>query len=365
MENLSIFIALIEGTNDLIHSVSSDGSFDFVNRAWLETLGYTGNEIKDVRLKNILFPGHIKKHQDLIDEAFKGKIFSDVNVTFITKTGDVIYCVGNIFPHKEGKEITAVHGFFRNVTEEKATLEQLSEAKTRTDFFVDLMVHDITNIHQEILSTFEILLLTPEFPKNLASFVDEGLTEMERASNLISNVRKITRLYAKQRDEQLIDVSDAIRSAEEKVKAAFPKRKLMLTTTLVSGQYSIMADEFLDDVFYSLIHNAMKFDKRENVRVEVNVELVRFTPFVRIQFKDHGSGISDEEKEEIFSQISHRRESIMGLGLGLTLVKKIIETYGGYISVQDTVEGDSSKGATFTILLRYHKPEPGKDEEEE
>ena len=139
----------------------------------------------------------------------------------------------------------------------------------------------------------------------------------------------------------------------------------MLTTTLVSGQYSIMADEFLDDVFYSLLHNAMKFDKRNNVRVEVDVELVRFTPFIRIQIKDQGSGISDDEKEGIFTQLSHRRESIMGLGLGLTLVKKIVETYGGYISVQDTVEGDSSKGASFSILLPYQQPGPGKNKEEE
>ena len=55
----------------------------------------------------------------------------------------------------------------------------------------------------------------------------------------------------------------------------------------------------------------------------------------------------------------------MGLGVGLTLVKKIIENYGGYISVQDTVEGDHSKGATFTILLRYQQQPEGIEIKEE
>ncbi len=365
MENLNLFISLIEGTNDLIHSVTPESGFDFVNRAWLETLGYTGTEVQDLLLKDILFPGHMKKHQDLVDEAFRGKSFSNVEVTFLSNEGEMIHCVGNIFPHKEGSKTTAVHAFFRNVTEEKATQENLSEAKSRTEFFVDLMVHDITNIHQEILSTFEILLLTPEFPGSLVSFVNEGLTEMERASSLISNVRKITRLYTKQREVELIDLSVAIKSASDKIQRAFLDKELLLTTTLVSGQYSIMADEFLDDVFYSLLHNAMKADKKDKVRVDVEVEIVRFTPFIRIQIKDHGPGISDDEKVEIFAHLSHRRESLMGLGLGLTLVKRIIETYGGYISVQDTVEGDYSKGATFTILLRYQQPEHGENKEEE
>ena len=365
MENLSLFISLIEGTNDLIHSVTPEGGFDFVNRAWLETMGYTGTEVQDLLLKDILFPGHLKKHQDIVDEAFRGKTFSNVEVNFLSNKGEMIHCVGNIFPHKEGSKTTAVHGFFRNVTEEKATQVNLSEAKARTEFFVDLMVHDITNIHQEILSTFEILLLTPEFPGSLVSFVNEGLTEMERASRLIGNVRKITRLYTKQRDEKLIDLSEAITKAADKLQTAFTDKELLLTTTLVSGQYSIMADEFLDDVFYSLFHNAMKFDKSEKVRVDVDVEIVRFTPFIRIQIKDHGPGISDEEKEVIFSQLSHRRESLLGLGLGLTLVKRIIETYGGYISIQDTVEGDYSKGASFTILLRYQQPGHGENKEEE
>ncbi len=365
MEDFRLFISLIEGTNDLIHSITPKGGFEFVNRAWSETLGYDGNEVKDLELKNIIFPGQIKKHQGIIERVFRGESVSHVEITFMTKAGDLVYCEGNLSPHKENNKITAVHGFFNNITERRQTEKALAEAKERTDFFVDLMVHDITNIHQEIFSTFEILLLTPEFPGDLSAFVDEALTEMERASQLINNVRKITRLYTKQRDEQEIDLSEAISSAAEKVQKEFPDKELLMTTTLVSGQYSIMADEYLDDIFYSLLHNSMKYDKKDKVRVEIDVEAVQFTPFIRIQMKDQGPGISNEDKEEIFNQLTHRRESVMGLGLGLTLVKKIIETYGGYISIQDTVEGDHSKGANFTILLRYQQPGHNQMEEVE
>ena len=364
VEDFKLFISLIEGTNDLIHSITPEGEFEFVNRAWLETLGYDGNEIKNIKLKNILFPGQIKKHQDQVESVFNGESLSDVEITFLTKEGDLVYCEGNLFPHREQSKISAVHGFFRNVTERRKTEEALNEAKARTEFFVDLMVHDITNIHQEVLSTFEILLLTPEFPSELAAFVNEGLTEMERASHLISNVRKITRLYTIQRDERMIDLANAISIAMVKVQNEFPKKELLVTTTIVEGQYLIKADEYLDDVFYGLLHNSVKFDTKDKVRVEIDVGLVQFTPFLRIQVRDQGPGISDADKEEIFNRLTHRKEKVMGLGLGLTLVKKIIENYGGYISVQDAVEGDHTKGTNFTILLRYQQPGQNHMEEE-
>ncbi|MHA1930300.1 MAG: PAS domain-containing sensor histidine kinase [Candidatus Thorarchaeota archaeon] len=357
MDNIRLFIDYIEGTNDLIHCVLPDGGFEFVNRSWLETLGYSETEATHVRLNDIIFDGHRASHQNLIDSVFQGKTFSNIEVTFKTKTGEVVYCEGNLVPQREEQEITAVQGYFRNITERKIADEQLREAKTRTDFFVDLMVHDITNIFQELLSTLEILHLTPEFPSHLTGFVNEGLSEIERASHLIGNVRKITRLYAKRQEQKILDLAQAISRAATKVENSFPEKQLMLSSTLSYGQHFVVADDFLDDIFYSLFHNSLKNDTKDRVHIEVYHELVKFTPFIKIHVKDHGPGITHEEKEGIFIRLSRRRDSIMGLGLGLTLVNQIIENYGGYITVQDSVEGDHTKGTTFTIILLCQQPE--------
>jgi signal transduction histidine kinase len=100
----------------------------------------------------------------------------------------------------------------------------------------------------------------------------------------------------------------------------------------------------------------MKFDEKQEVEVEVDVDIIQHTPFLRIQIKDHGRGIPDEEKEEIFARIAHRREGVLGFGLGLTLVKQILENYGGQILVKDRVDGNHKKGANFVVLLRHEQP---------
>jgi signal transduction histidine kinase len=72
---------------------------------------------------------------------------------------------------------------------------------------------------------------------------------------------------------------------------------------------------------------------------------------IRIEFTDNGIGIEDARKEEIFLRAYNKDKSISGLGLGLSLVKKIIETYKGQIWVEDRIKGDYSKGSNFIILL--------------
>ncbi len=81
------------------------------------------------------------------------------------------------------------------------------------------------------------------------------------------------------------------------------------------------------------------------------VQPVQFTPFLRIEVKDDGPGIPDSEKELIFQESVHRQLTREGLGLGLTLVKKIVEHYGGYIRVEDRIPGKSKEGASFVLML--------------
>ncbi|MGQ4911504.1 MAG: PAS domain S-box protein [Candidatus Thorarchaeota archaeon] len=353
MENLQLLLSIIEGSNDLIQSVEPSGRFEFVNSAWLRTLGYSDAEVPALELKDVIFPGGLKKLKKLIDEAHSGRHVSNVSVTFVTKDGEMVYTEGSLFPRREGSKIIAAVGFFRNVTDRKKTEEELNEERARTEFFVDLMVHDLTNIHQEILSTLEILRLSESLPRDLESIIDGSLREIGRASDIVSNVRKITRLYSMKPETRVHDLYVAIENSAKNVREAFPEKRLDLSTNISEGQYSLLADEFLEDVFYALFHNSMKFDKSNNVKVTVEVEPLRHTPFLKIQIKDHGPGIRDEDKETVFARLSHRREGLGGLGLGLTLVKKIIENYGGYIRVEDRIEGNPSKGCNFILLLRH------------
>jgi signal transduction histidine kinase len=182
--------------------------------------------------------------------------------------------------------------------------------------------------------------------------VREGLAETERAAALIANVKKLSQLYEGKAEIVEVDPADVLREASKDVQARFRDKRLLLRTNLSSGEYSVLANRYLRDVFYSLLDNAMKFDERKKVDVDVEAASISHIPFLKIQIKDRGCGLTDEQKDEIFLRVVDRRQSILGLGLGLTLVKEILESFGGQISVEDRVEGNHTKGANFILLLR-------------
>lgn len=80
--------------------------------------------------------------------------------------------------------------------------------------------------------------------------------------------------------------------------------------------------------------------------------LIEGKNFVKMQFIDNGVGVEDERKEVIFQQLSSREMSFKRTGFGLSLVKKIIESYNGKIWVEDRVIEDHSYGSNFVIILQ-------------
>jgi hypothetical protein len=72
---------------------------------------------------------------------------------------------------------------------------------------------------------------------------------------------------------------------------------------------------------------------------------------VRFEFIDHGPGVPDSAKEFIFRRTGSPDDQIVGRGLGLTLVDRIVKNIGGKIRVEDRVKGDHSQGARFVLML--------------
>ncbi|MGY5862744.1 MAG: PAS domain S-box protein, partial [Candidatus Thorarchaeota archaeon] len=124
MENVQMIWTLIEGTSDLVHSVRRDGHFDFVNRAWLNTLEYSDEEALDLKIENIIFPGSLKEYQASASRIFAGERLTNVETAFISKSGTLVFTEGNLFPRHEDGKVVALQGFYRNVTDRKKSEEE-------------------------------------------------------------------------------------------------------------------------------------------------------------------------------------------------------------------------------------------------
>ncbi|MHA2131556.1 MAG: ATP-binding protein, partial [Promethearchaeota archaeon] len=75
------------------------------------------------------------------------------------------------------------------------------------------------------------------------------------------------------------------------------------------------------------------------------------TFYAKYEFIDNGFGISDQKKEVLFQERFNKEKGSKGMGFGLTLVKKIIESYKGEIWVEDKVKDDYTQGSNFVFLI--------------
>ncbi|MCP4215723.1 MAG: HAMP domain-containing histidine kinase [bacterium] len=143
-------------------------------------------------------------------------------------------------------------------------------------------------------------------------------------------------------DEKHIDLSPRTQCSEEKY---------------VTGNYT-----FLLRVFNNLIMNAVKYNKKDG-KIECDCIEVEGKDSVAISVSDTGIGVPDDEKErifKIFERGKYARKNVNGcLGLGLSLVKRIVDEHHGSIDLTDTQEG---VGTTFTVTLPLLIEEGGTNE---
>jgi signal transduction histidine kinase len=107
------------------------------------------------------------------------------------------------------------------------------------------------------------------------------------------------------------------------------------------------------DVFENILHNSIKYNKNPEVKIQVifTIEQKQGKDYIKIEFLDNGIGILDESKELIFEKGYKKDTKIRGMGIGLSLVKKIVESFNGEIWVQNRVKDDYEQGSNFVLLI--------------
>lgn len=173
------------------------------------------------------------------------------------------------------------------------------------------------------------------------------VNESDRLSLLSSNLLKLSELDSKIIREQskLFSLDEQIRKTILILEVEWSKKEIEFDIEL--EKISITGDEhLLQEVWLNLIQNAIKFSNRNDV---IKVALHSEEGAARVDVTDYGMGIADEDKARVFERFykGDKSRSKDGNGLGLVIVKKIVELSGGKIYF----ESELGKGTTFTVEL--------------
>ncbi|MFW9873569.1 MAG: sensor histidine kinase, partial [Candidatus Thorarchaeota archaeon] len=167
------------------------------------------------------------------------------------------------------------------------------------------------------------------------------------------NVRKLSDLELGKIKNISINLNEVLVKAIKYVKTRFPDKQPNIIFNPNEETYIVEASEILYDVFRIILNNAIRYNDNTEVEVIVNVALQKEEGinYIRMDFMDNGIGMSDKMKENIFYKIYEEPKSFKRIGLGLLLVREVVQSFNGKVRAEDRVKGDYKKGSNIIILI--------------
>jgi PAS domain S-box-containing protein len=229
----------------------------------------------------------------------------------------------------------------RDISERKAREQELEEQRDKLEILNEVVRHDIRNDLHLVTAHAELL----------EDHVDEdGKDHLETVQESASNAIDLT-MTARNLSEVMlhldgetehVNLSSVLPEQLEETRTSFSSADITVEGTI--PRMAVEADEMLGSVFRNLLYNAVQHNYKEQPEVTVTVERIRDSLEVRIA--DNGCGIPDSQKEEIFEKGINRLESGK-TGIGLYLVKSLMDAYGGDVWVED----NDPEGTVFVVQL--------------
>jgi PAS domain S-box-containing protein len=237
-----------------------------------------------------------------------------------------------------------------DITEKKMIEIKLAEASERKDEFLAMLAHELRNPLAPLLTGMEVLLSSPGDTELVGKVGGMMKRQVGQMSHLIEALLDVSRITTGKIALQKVRVplASLIAEAVECVQPLIDKSQHHLHQGAIAPDQEILADRHrLTQIVSNLLSNAAKYTPSQGM-IAVDVEK---TPddTVRISVTDNGNGISPEYRERIFELFDQGIAGTKdGLGIGLTVVKSLVEMHGGTISVESAGEGLGSK---FTVEI--------------
>jgi PAS domain S-box-containing protein len=333
-----------------LHWVGPDGIILRANRAELELLGYTAEEYVGRHIA--AFHADPDAIADMLCRLQAGEELHSYEARLRCKDGSVRHVVISSNVLREGGRFVHTRCFTRDITERKRAEEALREANRRKDEFLAMLAHELRNPLAPVRVAVQLLQMQqPEssHSREALAVIDRQMRQMTRLIDDLLDVSRITRGKLELR-RQRAKLADVVRAAVETSRPALDAAGHTLTVELPAEPIELDADPTrLAQAVANLLNNAARYTDRGG---QVRLELERQGSDAVITVRDTGIGIPAEmlgHVFEMFTQVDRSLERVHGgLGIGLTLVKSLVELHGG--SVQAHSDGPGT-GSTFTIRL--------------
>ena len=333
--------------------VDNDDRILTANKAFLKMTNYTEEDL----VGKIGYDVLVSKHEaDRIKKMNATRIEGESSIyeiEFLTKDRKVRHMMISGGPNRDiqGNVIGSI-GIHLDITKLKELeklreelIKDLTESNDELSNYAHVVSHDLKTPLRSISAAMSWLKednqdSLDEMSQSYLAIVDEALLKMDK---IISDTLRYSEIKRMSNSESAVDLNHLVTHLINDLKQSYPDTSININGTLPT---LIMNDTKALQVFQNILDNACKY-RDPNRASQVTISCGVIFGFYEIQIKDNGIGIPKESAHrvfEIFQKLNNNKDSN---GVGMSIVKKIVQTYGGKI----WFESEVGKGTTFKFNL--------------
>lgn len=348
IESLKLFY---EMSLDLLAVATMDGFYQYLNPAWERTLGYSLEYILSRPFLEFVHADDIRPTFEVMESLTLGQPVVHFENRYVTAEGKIVWLSWKATPHEDG----SIYAIARDVTKQKEAeqntlelLDQLRRSNEELDQFAFIVSHDLKSPLRGITSLSEWIAedLGPNLPAEVQGHLNLLNQRVEWMQKLINDLLRYARTGRLADANEWIDLEPLIRTVIQDLQA--PIEMQFVVQKKLPRVFGVKIDFY--QIFHNLIGNAVKYRSTDKDIIEIGGSEKRDK--VEFWVKDQGLGIDKRYHTKIF-QVFQRLDgskAVEGTGIGLAIVKKIVEAQDGQISLQS----EAGKGSTFKIQMPKH-----------
>jgi PAS domain S-box-containing protein len=357
--------AIVESSDDAILGTDMDGTITAWNHAAEQMYGYAAVEAIGQSIRLIVSEDRWGEEDEFLQRIRRGEPVERVETVRRQKDGTELAVSVTVSPvlddagavvgvSKIARDITARKRIEDERTQvlvrEQAAREDLERASRLKDEFLAVLSHELRTPLNAVLGYAHLLnsgVLPPERARHALAAIQRNAHAQAR---LVESLLDLSRVMAGKLELTLeeLDLSIIVNAAVDALRPG-AEEKGMTIDAVVPPIPIVVDGGRLQQVFWNLLSNAIKFSDRGG---RVAIRCTEEDAHVRVQVTDDGQGIGADFLPFVFDRFSQAdgptRGSRTGLGLGLALVREMVQAHGGTVVAESPGEG---RGSTFSVTL--------------
>jgi len=361
-KNISEFEFLIDMIPHIVWKALPSGEVVFYNKKWSEYTGIPQNEGAKGLWKMVPHPDDVEPTLKAWQHSVETGDTYKIEHRIATKDGTFRWVLSHALPLKDAEgKIVMWYGTATDIHDEKTYLEELiwmqkqmqerNKELTKVNIDLDNFVYTASHdLRTPILNLASLLTMLEERIDEKTAQSEQQIIKMmkvsmERLENTINDLSEIAKLQKEKENQEDLLFQDLYDEVNQDLENNIRKTKANITTGFKVKEIHYPA-KHLRSILYNLISNAIKYahpDRSPDIKIQSWEEEGQ----VYLSVSDNGLGLDQRQQKKLFQMFTRLHTHVSGTGVGLYMIKRIVENNGGKISVKSA----AGKGSTFTVCF--------------